>query len=1131
MLLGEIFSIAGLLTLYRVDASFVVQETFSDSLNEQFANLSQFNDSSCPFETSTTIRNAMHDLLSATAANIQELPGYRLPFIVNCSVFFVSKVDNIICDTEFVNVQTLLSYEGNKELPATEASFLHKGNILKTSMVVGLEPLQHPQVLYWLYFKLPPTQTASQTNLLSLTHPSSVTITDSNSKSDSTSATHINTQSITIHKSETLTKSDTASLGFESQSLSRLNTISETNTNLDSLSTSPSKTGTSSRTLSQSLSCSVPPLQEVAMWSSLAYEDSTNQMGRYIVACAIVIDTFTNLMWEQTVSSSTYFWNASASTGSAQAYCTSISKGGYTDWRLPTPLELESVIDYTLGNPCINDIAFPNTPTNHFWTSTIVAANPSYAWHSRFDYGYILTDTIGTTNNVRCVRSDDILTSDRFFDEEGTSLTSINVIVKDHVTGFIWQRTQVSTLLPWSASFALGSAQWYCQNLVIGSHGAGSWRLPKVKELSTLIDYTVYGPSINTTAFLNTATSWFWTSTPIGDFARFINFNSGAVDLGTNISNPNYVRCILNISSPTNNGRWSIIAYEDATNQTARYYVSGTLPNAIVTDDFTGLMWEQQVSNSTYFWNTSSSVGSAQAYCASLTKGGYVDWRLPTPQELQSLIDYTIITIPPINEGVFLDTPSSYFWTAQNYAGDVTQAWDYRFNNSGAGPNHGSGTLYFNPLSTAYSIRCVRGLKKTNNNYTDIYGNPLTMTDSVVKDSSTGLTWQRSVSLTIMTWNYALTYCQNLVIGNYGAGSWQLPTVKELTSIVDYTTVNPSINGTAFPNTPYGTWYWTSSSFVINAGHAVHVRFDIGDNNYDPESVSLYVRCILNASAPANNGMWSLIAYEDATNQTARYYISGTSPNATVTDDFTGLIWEQTPSTTTVTWNTTVVPGSAQEYCQSLTKGGYNDWRLPIPQELQSLVDYTVDYHGPTINTTVFPGTSTSYYYTSLPIAGSGTIPWYVSFGSTVCYGGLVYTQSPGWSNCAPFKGYPWCVRGSTTPSIRYTDEHGNPLNGTSTQVKDQVTRLIWQRTQASSTYNWTAALSYCSTTLTLGSQTWRLPTVRELGTLVDYTIAPPGPTINVTAFPGTAQNAFWASSSFAGGAGHARSVGFSLVS
>ena len=818
MLLGEIFSIAGLLTLYRVDASFVVQETFSDSLNEQFANLSQFNDSSCPFETSTTIRNAMHDLLSATAANIQESPGYRLPFIVNCSVFFVSKVDNIICDTEFVNVQTLLSYEGNKELPATEASFLHKGNILKTSMVVGLEPLQHPQVLYWLYFKLPPTQTASQTNLLSLTHPSSVTITDSNSKSDSTSATHINTQSITIHKSETLTKSDTASLGFESQSLSRLNTISETNTNLDSLSTSPSKTGTSSRTLSQSLSCSVPPLQEVAMWSSLAYEDFTNQMGRYIVACAIVIDTFTNLMWEQTVSSSTYFWNASASTGSAQAYCTSISKGGYTDWRLPTPLELESVIDYTLGNPCINDIAFPNTPTNHFWTSTIVAANPSYAWHSRFDYGYILTDTIGTTNNVRCVRSDDILTSDRFFDEEGTSLTSINVIVKDHVTGFIWQRTQVSTLLPWSASFALGSAQWYCQNLVIGSHGAGSWRLPKVKELSTLIDYTVYSPSINTTAFLNTATSWFWTSTPIGDFARFINFNSGAVDLGTNISNPNYVRCILNISSPTNNGMWSTIAYEDATNQTARYYVSGTSPNAIVTDDFTGLMWEQQVSVSTYFWNVSATAGSAQAYC------------------------------------------------------------------------------------------------------------------------------------------------------------------------------------------------------------------------------------------------------------------------------------------------------------QTLTKGGYTDWRLPIPQELQSLVDYTVDYHGPTINTTVFPGTSTSYYYTSLPIAGSGTIPWYVSFGSTVCYGGLVYTQSPGWSNCAPFKGYPWCVRGSTTPSIRYTDEHGNPLNGTSTQVKDQVTRLIWQRTQASSTYNWTAALSYCSTTLTLGSQTWRLPTVRELGTLVDYTIAPPGPTINVTAFPGTAQNAFWASSSFAGG-------------
>ena len=96
MLLGEVFFIAGLLAQYRVDASFVVQEEFSDSLNQQFADLSQFNDSSCPLETGIVVQNAMNGLLSATTANIQESPGYRLPFIVNCSVFFDSKIDQII---------------------------------------------------------------------------------------------------------------------------------------------------------------------------------------------------------------------------------------------------------------------------------------------------------------------------------------------------------------------------------------------------------------------------------------------------------------------------------------------------------------------------------------------------------------------------------------------------------------------------------------------------------------------------------------------------------------------------------------------------------------------------------------------------------------------------------------------------------------------------------------------------------------------------------------------------------------------------------------------------------------------------------------------------------------------------
>ena len=335
LLLGEIFGIAGLLSLYRVDASFILEDTFPDSLNHQFASLSQFNDHSCPLEQSVMMQDIMSGLLTATAPNIQREQGYRVPFIVNCSVLFYSEVEQIICDTGFSNVKTLLPYVGNEALPSTEVSFLHKGNILKTSMVVGLEPLQHPQVLYWLYFKLPPTGSESTEHSLSLSYTTTKHLT--NTQEETTS------QSISIESSDTASLLETESIDktiSESDALSSTNTESETNTPLYSLSTSPSQTGTSSRTwsksstqtpssslsvflrthslsgtdtFSQSVSLSssqtfsqsltqsnTVQLQNATIWSSSAYADATNQTGRYVIANpginATVQDTLTGLI-------------------------------------------------------------------------------------------------------------------------------------------------------------------------------------------------------------------------------------------------------------------------------------------------------------------------------------------------------------------------------------------------------------------------------------------------------------------------------------------------------------------------------------------------------------------------------------------------------------------------------------------------------------------------------------------------------------------------------------------------------------------------------------------------------------------------------------------------------------------
>ena len=80
--------------------------------------------------------------------------------------------------------------------------------------------------------------------------------------------------------------------------------------------------------------------------------------------------------------------------------------------------------------------------------------------------------------------------------------------------------------------------------------------------------------------------------------------------------------------------------------------------------------------------------------------------------------------------------------------------------------------------------------------------------------------------------------------------------------------------------------------------------------------------------------------------------------------------------------------------------------------------------------------------------------------------------------------------------------------------VLDTKTGLTWQKLVPPSTYELGNALAYCNG-LNLDGGGWRLPTVPELSSLVDETVASPGPTIDATWFPGTPTSDFWTSSPY----------------
>jgi len=112
----------------------------------------------------------------------------------------------------------------------------------------------------------------------------------------------------------------------------------------------------------------------------------------------VVTDTTTGLMWQQTVDLQSYVWSA------AKTYCDDLSLAGHDDWRVPTRIELVSLIDVTQSSPSIDTVAFPNAPSEFFWTSSPMAGDATLAWSVFFGYGGTGQSAVDMPARVRCVR-------------------------------------------------------------------------------------------------------------------------------------------------------------------------------------------------------------------------------------------------------------------------------------------------------------------------------------------------------------------------------------------------------------------------------------------------------------------------------------------------------------------------------------------------------------------------------------------------------------------------------------------------------------------------------------------------------------------------------------------------------
>jgi hypothetical protein len=186
----------------------------------------------------------------------------------------------------------------------------------------------------------------------------------------------------------------------------------------------------------------------------------------------IIVDNNTKLEWQQTYPQKVLPWNE------AYAYCDSLEYGGKSDWRLPAPHEMMTIVDEAYDYPMLDQTYFTDIPGVHpgrsFWTDDVKIIN---FYSDGWVYSYPSKDDIYF---VMCVRGKKLPKA-----RLEVSTVGNDKIAKDSSTGLAW------TLRDHSAD-EWEEALSYCMNLTYA--GKTGWRLPNKNELVSLVNFGEAAP-------------------------------------------------------------------------------------------------------------------------------------------------------------------------------------------------------------------------------------------------------------------------------------------------------------------------------------------------------------------------------------------------------------------------------------------------------------------------------------------------------------------------------------------------------------------------------------------------------------------------------------------------------------
>jgi hypothetical protein len=232
--------------------------------------------------------------------------------------------------------------------------------------------------------------------------------------------------------------------------------------------------------------------------------------------------------------------------------------------------------------------------------------------------------------------------------------------------------------------------------------------------------------------------------------------------------------------------------------------------------------------------------------------------------------------------------------------------------------------------------------------------------------------------------------------------------------------------------------------------------------------------------------------------------------DGTITDIVTGLMWQKTTDHNAdgnIDYDDKMSHSEALANAENCNTGGYNDWRLPNIKELYSLILFSgIDpsgYEG-TSTENLVPFIDTDYFEFAYGDQAAGERIIDAQYATSTLYIGTTMNDDETMFGVnfadGRIKGYPTCpmpgqqedkqfyvlyVRGNNDYAV---NDFTNNANGT---ISDNATGLMWSLADSGEGMTWEDALSYAENASLAGYDDWRLPNVKELQSIVDYSEAP----------------------------------------